>query len=66
MMPGELIAVEYLLAQSNRGDLLSVPDEIGAILPEMLEEVQENECPDVTIPQATDILFESTSQVIAL
>lgn len=64
MMPGELVAVEYLLAQSNRGDLLSAPDEICAILPGMLEEVQEDECPDVTIPQATDILFESTSQVM--
>ncbi|KAL7375258.1 hypothetical protein ABVT39_014421 [Epinephelus coioides] len=47
---------------SNRGDLLSVPDEIGANLPEMLEEVQEDECPDVTIPQATDILFQSSFQ----
>lgn len=41
-----------------------MPDEIGAILPKMLEEVQEDECPDVTIPQTTDILFESTSQVM--
>ncbi|XP_076577715.1 uncharacterized protein LOC143314537 [Chaetodon auriga] len=52
---GERIAVEYLLAQSNRGDLLSAQSEIGAVLPEMLSEVQEDECPDVTIPQATDI-----------
>ncbi|KAG7525258.1 hypothetical protein JOB18_024464 [Solea senegalensis] len=35
---GELIAVEHLLAQSNRGDL-----------PGLLEGVQEDESPDVTI-----------------
>ncbi|CAL8241287.1 unnamed protein product [Gadus morhua 'NCC'] len=58
---GELIAVEYLLAQSNRGDLLSAPDAIGANLPEGPEEVQEDEFPDETIPQATDILFPSSS-----
>lgn len=63
-MAGERIAVEYLLAQSNREDLLSAQDEIGAILPEMLDEVQEDECPDVTIPQATDITFQSSSQVM--
>ncbi|XP_039655399.1 uncharacterized protein LOC120558453 [Perca fluviatilis] len=59
---GERIAVEYLLAQSNRGDLLSAQKEIGAIPPEMLDEAQEDECPDVTVPQATDISFQSSSQ----
>lgn len=39
-MVGERIAVEYLLAQSNRGDLLSAQKEIGAILPEMLDDTQ--------------------------
>jgi hypothetical protein len=63
-MAGELIAVEYLLAQSNRGDLLSAPDAIGANLPEGPEEVQEDEFPDETIPQATDILFPSSSPVM--
>ena len=45
-MAGEFIAVEYLLAQSNRGDVLSAPGN----LPEGPEEVQEEEFPDVTIP----------------
>lgn len=63
-MAGEHIAVEYLLAQSNRGDLLSEQNEIDAVLPEMLDEVQEDQCPDVTIPQATDITFQSSSQVM--
>lgn len=67
-MADERIAVEYLLAQSNRGDLLSTQKETGAILPEMLDEVQEEleeeECPDVTIPQATDIIAQSSSQVM--
>ncbi|XP_041824833.1 uncharacterized protein LOC121629265 [Melanotaenia boesemani] len=57
---GERIAVEYLLAQSNRGDLLSGQNEI--IMPEMLEEVQQDEDPDATIPRATDITFQSSSQ----
>ncbi|TDG96380.1 hypothetical protein EPR50_G00240070 [Perca flavescens] len=59
---GERIAVEYLLAQSNGGDLLSAQKEIGAIPLEMLDEAQEDECPDVTVPQATDISFQSSSQ----
>lgn len=63
-MAGERIAVEYLLAQSNRGDLLSAQKEIGAIPPEMLDETQEDECPDVTVPQVTDIYFQSSSQVM--
>lgn len=56
MMPGELLLWSTYWP--------SAPNEIGAILPEMLEEVQEDERPDVTIPQATDILFKSTSQVM--
>ncbi|KAF1387477.1 hypothetical protein PFLUV_G00079350 [Perca fluviatilis] len=42
---GERIDVEYLLTQSNRGDLLSAQKGIGAIPPEMLDEAQEDECP---------------------
>ncbi len=67
-MTDEHIAVKYLLAQSNRGDLLSAPREIGAILPEVLDEVQEEldeeGVPDVAIPQATDITAQSSSQVM--
>lgn len=51
----ERIAVEYLLAQSNKGDLLSPPgNEIGATSTEPLED-QDEECHDVTIPCASDI-----------
>lgn len=47
--------MEYLLAQSGRGDLLS-PLEPGEItLPEMQVEVKEDECLDVTICDAADI-----------
>lgn len=47
--------MEYLLAQSGRGDLLS-PLEHGEItLPEVHVEVQEDECLDVTICDAADI-----------
>ena len=63
-MAGERIAVEYLLAQSNRGDLLRPQTEIGTDLPEVLDEGPVDECPDVRIPQATDISFQSSSQVL--
>lgn len=66
---GELIAVEYLLAQSNRGDLLDPQQhaELGIILPNLQVEVQEEECGDVTVSDTADILCETpdtSSQVI--
>ncbi|KAG1925278.1 hypothetical protein F2P79_025639 [Pimephales promelas] len=51
----ERIAVEYLLAQSNRGDLLSPLEQREIPLPELQVEVQEDECLDVTICDAADI-----------
>ncbi|XP_055062318.2 uncharacterized protein [Misgurnus anguillicaudatus] len=51
---GERIAVEYLLAQSNRGDLLSQQTGNADILDEDLED----ECPDVTVPQAHDLTLQ--------
>ncbi|CAK6981093.1 uncharacterized protein LOC111847890 [Scomber scombrus] len=52
----ERIAVEYLLAQSDRGNLLSPPgNEIGATLTDVPLEDQDEECHDVTIPCASDI-----------
>ena len=46
--------MEYLLAQSNKGDLLSQTD----ILPEILDEELEDDCPDLTLPQAHDLTLE--------
>lgn len=58
----EHIAVEYLLAQSNRGDLLAPPQhaEIGITLPEVQAEVQEDECLDVTVCDVTDISVDTS------
>nr|XP_023675259.1 uncharacterized protein LOC111847890 [Paramormyrops kingsleyae] len=58
---GERIAVEYLLAQSDRGDLLAPQQhrELGIILPELQIEVQEEECLDVTISDVADIVRRS-------
>ena len=41
--------MEYLLAQSDRGDLLTSleQNEIGATLPDMYGEVQEDECDNI-------------------
>ena len=51
--------MEYLLAQSNRGDLLSQQiGGIGDFLPEILNEDLEDECPDVTVPQAHDLTLQ--------
>lgn len=63
-MAGERIAVEYLLAQSDRGDLLGPQQhsELGIILPDLRVEVQEEECLDVTISDAADILIESPTE----
>ncbi|KAF4076809.1 hypothetical protein AMELA_G00219380, partial [Ameiurus melas] len=62
-MAGERIAVEYLLAQSDRGDLL-VPlqhGEMGIALPEMQVESQEDEThPDVTICDPADLSFKTS------
>lgn len=49
---------------SLRGDLLSAQNETGAIMQDMLDQVQEDECPDVTIPEAADITFQSSSRVM--
>lgn len=59
-MTDERIAVEYLLNQSDRGDLLGPQQhhELGIVLPDLQVEVQEEECPDVTISNAEDILSE--------
>lgn len=54
-MADERIAVEYLLAQSDRGDLLSPLEQREIAMPEMQVEVQEDECLDVTICDAADI-----------
>lgn len=53
--------MEYLLAQSDRGDLLSPLEhgEVGITLPEMQVEVQEDECLDVTICDAADISLDT-------
>ncbi|CAB1435054.1 unnamed protein product [Pleuronectes platessa] len=55
---GERIAVEYLLEQSDKGDLLGSQQhcELGNILPDLLDEVQEDEFLDVTVSDAADIL----------
>lgn len=50
--------MQYLLAQTNRGDLLSQQVAIGNILPEIVDEDREDECADVTIPQVADIAFQ--------
>ncbi|MEQ2270308.1 hypothetical protein XENORESO_019327 [Xenotaenia resolanae] len=62
---GERIAVEYLLAQSDRGDLLGPKQdsELGVVLPEMQAEVLEEESPDVTISEVTDILIDGPPKV---
>ncbi|KAK5897639.1 hypothetical protein CesoFtcFv8_010685 [Champsocephalus esox] len=62
-MAGERIAVEYLLAQSDRGDLLGPQQdrELGTIVPDrQVEEVQEEEeeCLDITISDAVEILSQ--------
>ncbi|RXN02310.1 hypothetical protein ROHU_035082 [Labeo rohita] len=59
-IPDERVAVEYLLAQSDRGDLLS-PLVHGEITPPETQEVevQEDECLDVTICDAADINLEA-------
>lgn len=66
-MAGERIAVEYLLAQSDRGDLLGPQQhsELGIILPDLQVEVQEEECLDVTISDAADILSESPPEALS-
>ncbi|KAI9525195.1 hypothetical protein NQZ68_009403 [Dissostichus eleginoides] len=58
-IPGERIAVEYLLAQSDRGDLLGPQQhsELGTI------QVQEEECLDITISDAVEILSQRPSEV---
>ncbi|XP_037643720.1 formin-like protein 5 [Sebastes umbrosus] len=57
----ERVAVEYLLAQSDRGDLLGPQrhGELGLILPDLQVQVQEEECLDITISDAAEILNES-------
>ena len=51
--------MEYLLAQSNRGDLLSQQTDI---LPQVLEEELEDDCPDVTLPHAHDLTLQVICQ----
>ena len=46
--------MEYLLAQSNRGDLLSQQTDPGDIQSEVLDEGQD-ECPDETLPHAVSL-----------
>ncbi|KAJ4944759.1 hypothetical protein JOQ06_013299 [Pogonophryne albipinna] len=63
---GERIAVEYLLAQSDRGDLLGPQQdsELGTIVPDRQVEVQEEEeCLDITISDAVEILSQRPSEV---
>ncbi|XP_056111110.1 uncharacterized protein LOC130088380 [Rhinichthys klamathensis goyatoka] len=56
----ERIAVEYLLAQSDKGDLLNPQQhsELGIILPDLQVEVQEEQCLDLSISDAADILIQ--------
>ncbi|XP_063732884.1 uncharacterized protein LOC134859990 [Eleginops maclovinus] len=57
---GERIAVEYLLAQSDRGDLLGQQHgELGLILPDLQVDVPEEDFLDITISDATETLSES-------
>ncbi len=58
-MADEHIAVEYLLAQSDRGDLLSPLEHSEITPPETQVEVQEDECLDVTICVAVDISLDA-------
>lgn len=58
-MADERIAVEYLLAQSDRGDLLSPLVQGEITLPEMQVKVQEDECLDVTISDAAHINIDA-------
>ena len=53
--------MEYLLEQSDRGDLLGTERhcELGNSLPDLLDEVQEEECLDVTVSDVVDILTQS-------
>lgn len=57
--------MEYLLAQSNRGDLSQQTD-LGDVRPELSDEDQEDDCPDVTLPQAHDISMEVILKVNSL
>lgn len=62
-MAGERIAVEYLLARSDRGDLLVLLQhgEMGIALPEMQIEGQEDEMhPDVTMCDPADLGFDTS------
>ena len=56
LVTGERIAVEYLLAQTNRGDLLA-PNQVPEVPSQELEEEDE---PDDTISM-TDILCQSAA-----
>ncbi|XP_043965569.1 uncharacterized protein LOC122827064 isoform X2 [Gambusia affinis] len=62
----ERIAVEYLLAQSDSGDLLGPQQDnkLGVILPEVPANVQEEDSPDVTISDVTDMLSESLHDML--
>ncbi|KAL4240974.1 hypothetical protein ACF0H5_001756 [Mactra antiquata] len=53
----EKIAVEYLINQSGRGDLLTISDtDDGNVLPELvMEETGIEECEDETVCRAEDI-----------
>lgn len=66
IIEGERIAVEYLLAQSDRGDLLGPQqdNELGVILPEVPTNTQEEDSPDVTISDVTDVLSESPHDML--
>ncbi|KAI4798084.1 hypothetical protein KUCAC02_023578, partial [Chaenocephalus aceratus] len=57
---GERIAVEYLLAQSDRGDLLGPQQdgELGTIVPDRQVEEAEEECLDITSSDAVQILSQ--------
>ena len=48
LVTGERIAVEYLLAQTNRGDLLA-PSQVPEIPSQVHEEEEEEDEPDATI-----------------
>ncbi|XP_041658917.1 uncharacterized protein LOC121519884 [Cheilinus undulatus] len=62
----EHIAVEYLLAQSGRGDMLQPQPhkELDITLPDMQDEVEEDDYPDATMSDPSDILAEN--QPVAL
>ena len=57
LLADERIAVEYLLAQTARGDLLRpVQSDTGAILPEVEEDILEEDDTDMVMADVVNML----------